>query len=277
MAKWEEETKSLRKDIFLAAYTGGMAHLASAYSCVEIVYSLYCAGAMRHDPKNPAWNERDRFILSKGHGSLAQYAALCRAGYFSKEQLMAFARPESKLGGEPSLYIPFGIEASTGSLGHGLSLGVGISLAQKADHIGARTFVLVGDGECEEGSVWEAIMAAVKYRLGNLIIILDHNRIQKMDTVTNVMGIAEWKEKFLAFGLDYVEADGHDVDSLCRIFTNLEDRGKPHVVVANTIKGKGISLMENNPGWHWRMPNRRETKVFFSELGITEEELIPCR
>lgn len=277
MTKWEEETGKIRRDIFFAAYAGGMAHLASAYSCVEILYSLYCAGAMRHDPKNPDWNERDRFIMSKGHGSLALYATLAQAGYFSNEQLMTFTKPDSKLGGEPSLYIPFGIEASTGSLGHGLSLGAGMALAQKTDGTGAKTFVLLGDGECEEGSVWEAVMAATKYEMDNLVVILDHNRLQKMDTVAKVMGVSEWQNRFAAFGWDCVEANGHDVDELCRTFASLKAQKMPHLVIADTIKGKGISLMENNPGWHWRMPNRREMKVFLSELGITEEELQACR
>lgn len=277
MTKWEEETRVLRKDIFLAACASGFAHLASAYSCVEIIYSLYCAGVMRHNPKDPAWNERDRFVMSKGHGSLALYASLSMAGYFPKEQLMKFAKPGSQLGGEPSLCVPLGIEASTGSLGHGLSLGVGMALARKMDHSNAKTYVLLGDGECEEGSVWEAVMAAAKYELSNLVVILDHNRIQKMGPVSTIMGISDWQARFSSFGWDCVEVDGHDVDALCHVLNNLNGLGKPHVVIANTVKGKGISLMEDNPSWHWRIPNRREAKVFLSELGITEEELNACR
>lgn len=276
MLNWKQETKEMRKDIYLAARAGGMAHLASAYSCVEIMYALYCGGVMQHDPQNPEWKMRDRFVMSKGHGSLAQYVALHKAGYITKEQLMNFTRPDSKLGGEPSMYLPMGIEASTGSLGHGLSLGVGMALAQKADGSDTKTFVLLGDGECEEGSVWEAIMAAAKYKLGNLVAILDYNQIQKMDAVETVMGIKDWQKRFSIFDWNCAEADGHDVDDLCRVFASLKNQGQPHVVIAHTVKGKGVSLMENNPSWHWRMPNRKETKVFISELGISEEESASC-
>lgn len=273
MLGWEEEAREMRKDIFLAARIGGMAHLASAYSCVEIMYTLYCGGVMRHDSQNPEWDMRDRFIMSKGHGSLALYSALYKSGYFSREQFMKFTRPDSMLGGEPSLCLPMGIEASTGSLGHGLSLGVGIALAQKADGLDTRTFVLLGDGECEEGSVWEAVMSAVKYKLDNLVAILDYNQLQKMDTVETVAGIKDWCGPFSSFGWDYTEVDGHNVEELKNAFSNLKNNEKPHVLIAHTIKGKGLTLMENNPAWHWRMPNRKELKVFVSELGISAEEM----
>lgn len=186
---------------------------------------------------------------------------------------MKFTRPDSMLGGEPSLCLPMGIEASTGSLGHGLSLGVGIALAQKADGLDTRTFVLLGDGECEEGSVWEAVMSAVKYKLDNLVAILDYNQLQKMDTVETVAGIKDWCGPFSSFGWDYTEVDGHNVEELKNAFSNLKNNEKPHVLIAHTIKGKGLTLMENNPAWHWRMPNRKELKVFVSELGISAEEM----
>ena len=277
MDDWEKNAHAMRKDIFLAAYAGGMAHLASAYSCVEILYALYSIGVMRHDPLNPTWDMRDRFILSKGHGSLALYSALCQTGYFSKEQLMNFIKPDSLLGGEPSVCLPLGIEASTGSLGHGLSLGVGMALAQKSDGKDSKVYVLLGDGECEEGSVWEAVMTAAKYKLDNLIAIIDHNRIQKMDTVDAVMGITDWQIRFEAFGWDCAKTDGHNVASIVDTLSSLKRTGKPHVVIADTIKGKGVSIMENNPAWHWRMPNRKELKVFMRELDISEEELAVCK
>lgn len=277
MTKYEKDLAWMRKEIFLTAYCGGMAHLASAFSCVEIIYALYCGGVMRHDPAHPDWPERDRFILSKGHGSLALYTALCMAGYFSKETLRTFSTPDTELGGEPSLCIPLGIEASTGSLGHGLSLGTGMALAFKADGTAQRVFVLLGDGECEEGSVWEAIMSAAKYGLDNLVIIVDNNHIQKMNSLEKVMGITDWQQRFEAFGLDCVRTDGHDVDAVAAAVSGLRANGKPHVIIAETVKGKGVSIMENNPAWHWRMPNRREMKVFMRELNITEEELEQCR
>ena len=277
MNDWRNDVKALRKDIFLAAYAGGIGHLASSFSCVEILYALYCNGVMRFDPRRPQWEGRDRLLMSKGHGALALYAVLCKAGYFPKEQLMRFSRPESLLGGEPSLCLPYGIEASTGSLGHGLSMGVGMALAQKGDPARGRTFVLLGDGECEEGSVWEAVMTAAKYGLGNLVILLDQNGIQKMDTVEKVMSIVGWKERFEAFGLPCTEVDGHDVDALTETLQALAPTGKTNVVIARTVKGKGVSLMENDPAWHWRMPNKRELKVFLRELDIGMEELTACR
>jgi transketolase len=277
MSDWKDDVKALRKDIFLAAYAGGMGHLASSFSCVEILYALYCGGVMRHDPRDPSLAGRDRLILSKGHAGLALYAVLCKAGYFDKEQLMRFTRPGSLLGGEPSLCLPFGIEASTGSLGHGLPLGVGMALAQKADCADGRIFVLLGDGESEEGSVWEAVMTAARYGLDNLVILLDRNGLQKMDSVQNVLNIASWKERFEAFGLSCIEADGHDVPALEQALRAPASAGKPRVVIARTVKGKGVSLMENNPAWHWRMPNKRELKVFMRELDITAEELASCR
>lgn len=276
MTLWESETHQLRKDVFLAAYSGGMAHLASSYSCVEILYALYCRNVMRHDPGNPEWEMRDRFILSKGHGSLALYAVLCKSGYFTRKQLMNFIKPDSLLGGEPSLCLPLGIEASTGSLGHGLSIGVGMALAQKSNDTDIRTFVLLGDGECEEGSIWEAVMTASKYQLENLIVIMDHNNIQKMDTVEAVMGITDWKARFEAFGWDCTETDGHSVDSIVETISKLTNKDRPHLLIADTVKGKGVSIMENNPAWHWRMPNKRELKVFMRELNISEEELSAC-
>lgn len=277
MSDWRKDVVEIRKDIFLAAYTGGVGHLASSFSCVEILYALYCNGVMRFDPRRPQWEDRDRLIMSKGHGSLALYAVLCRAGYFGREQLMRFASPGSPLGGEPSLCLPLGIEASTGSLGHGLSLGVGMALAQKAERPQSKIYVLLGDGECEEGSVWEAVMTAAKYELNNLVVIVDHNRIQKMDFIEKVLSIVNWKERFEAFGLPCTEVDGHDADALAQTLKALDGGGKTHVVLANTVKGKGVSLMENEPAWHWRMPNRRELKVFASELEIDAEELAACR
>lgn len=277
MGRYEHDLSTLRKDIFLTAYRSGMAHLASAFSCVEIIYALYCRNAMCHDPARPDWSERDRFILSKGHGSLALYTVLCKSGYFGKDTLAGFCTPDTALGGEPSLCVPLGIEASTGSLGHGLSLGVGMALAFKADGTSQRVFVLLGDGECEEGSVWEAVMSAAKYGLDNLTVIIDNNHIQKMDTLENVMGINDWQQRFEAFGWACTRTDGHDVDSLVTALAAQTGGGRPHVLIADTVKGKGLSLMENDPAWHWRMPNRRELKVFMKELDITEEELAQCK
>ena len=268
----------LRKQIFLAAYAGGQApHLASSFSCVDILYTLYCKGILRHDPKNPSLEDRDRVILSKGHGSLGLYTVLCEAGYFDRDVLMSFVQQDSLLGGEPSLNQSIGIEAGTGSLGHGLSMGVGMALAGKKSGAASHTYVLVGDGECQEGAIWEAVMSASRFHLDNLTILLDHNRLQKMDTVEAIMDITDWKSRFSAFGWNTVEVDGHNIDDLTACLQNHKVEGKPTVVICHTIKGKGSSLMEENPAWHWRKPNKRETKVFARELEITEEELAQCK
>lgn len=272
-----EALKRARKRIFLTAYRGGKAHLASAFSIVEILYVLYEGHVLKFDPKNPDWGQRDRLILSKGHGSLALYDALCTAGYFTEEALNNFCRPGPPLGGEPNALETPGVEASTGSLGHGLSIGVGMALAAKKDGINNKIYVILGDGECEEGSVWEAVMSAAAFKLDNLVAILDQNRLQKMSSVKEIMGIDTWKGRFEAFGWQVKQSDGHSIPNLYRQLTGPWEPEKPHLLLAETIKGKGISLMENEPRWHFKLPNKRELKVFINELGITEEELERCK
>lgn len=267
----------LRKRIFLTAYSAGSGHLASAFSIVEILYVLYLKGILKVNPKFPNDAERDRFILSKGHGSLTLYNVLCEAGFFTEQDLFTFGQPDSGMGGEPdTLTIP-GVDASTGSLGHGLSLGVGMALAGMCDQKKYRTYVLVGDGECEEGSIWEGVMAARAYGLSNLTVILDNNRLQKMGSVQDVMGISSWATHWEAFGWQVKTVDGHNIAELHQALNGEWDAAKPHLLIANTVKGKGLSIMENNPRWHWRMPNKKELKVFMAELGITEEEIEACK
>ena len=272
------EINRLRKEIFLAAYCGGVGHLASAFSIVEILYTLYCSNVMRYNANNPDWPDRDYFILSKGHGSLALYAVLSEAGFFPKSELWSFCRPNGLLGGEPHcLDIP-GVEASTGSLGHGLSIGVGMALALKSDCKPNHVYVLVGDGECQEGSIWEAVMSAAAFELNNLTMIVDNNRIQKMDFVRNIMGSDDLSEKIAVFGWQVKRADGHNCAAIKSALTDgWGSKCKPRCLIAETVKGKGISLMENNPSWHWRMPNKKEIKTFMSELSISQEELDKCK
>lgn len=277
MQNQEETLNQLRKNIFLTAYAGGKGHLASAYSIVEIIHSLYSCGIMKQNPQDTNWEGRDRLILSKGHGSLALYNELCLCGYFPKEELWTFCRPGSRMGGEPNVLEMPGIEATTGSLGHGLSIGVGMALALKADGKDNHIYVIVGDGECEEGSIWEAIMCAVAFGLNNLTVILDNNRVQKMGFIKDIAGIESWKSRFEAFGCQVKEANGHCIEDICKNLTGDWQDGKPRVLIANTVKGKGVSFMENVPGWHWRMPNRRELKVIKQELNISEEELEICK
>lgn len=267
----------IRKNIFLAASVAGMGHLASAYSSVEILYTLYMSGILKNDPQNPNAKERDRLILSKGHASLALYAVLNKAGFISESELMTFCRPGSFLGGEPhSLEIP-GVEASTGSLGHGLSIAVGMAIALKTDNIDNNVYVILGDGECQEGSIWEAVMSANKYHLDNLTVILDCNGIQKMGSISEIMGITSWNSIWESFGWIVESVDGHNVSALKSVLSKPRVFGKPRIIIANTVKGKGISIMENNPAWHFKMPNKKELRIIMSELEITEEEIEKCR
>lgn len=263
----------LRKQIFLTGYSGGMAHLASCFSAVEIIYTLYLKGIMRYDPKDPDMPDRDRFVLSKGHAGLALYSVLCKAGYLSEEELNTYLKPYCHIGGEPNMRDLKGIEASTGSLGHGLSAAIGMAMAQKMDKNGAKTYVMIGDGESQEGTIWEAAMSAAAFSLNNLVAILDCNRLQKTNQVEETLGYVHWVEKWNAFGWNVIEADGHNIDELEKAFKNIPDNGKPTIVICHTIKGKGVSIMENNPIWHFKLPNKKELKFFMAELNISENEL----
>ncbi|MBO7473355.1 MAG: transketolase [Ruminococcus sp.] len=265
--------KRLRKQIFLTGYKGGLAHFASCYSCLEIIYTLYCKGILRIDKKNPKWKERDRFILSKGHAGLALYAVLTEQGLISKERFESYLQSENCIGGEPCMRDSEWIEATTGSLGHGLSMGLGMAIANKTDNRNAKVYVILGDGECEEGTVWEAAMSASALKLDNLIVILDCNRIQKMDFVNRTIGSDNWRQKMEAFGWLVKEVDGHDVNKLYDLFLEKNDSGLPLFIIAHTTKGNGVSIMENMPNWHFKLPNKKELKIFQTELDIDSSEM----
>lgn len=271
--------RDIRKEIFLTAYHGNVsaAHLASSYSIVEILFTLYCKGVLDFRASDPQWEGRDRLILSKGHASLALYSILARVGFFDREDLKTFCFPDSFLGGEPNMLEVPGVEATTGALGHGLSYGLGIALGLKMNRNPAKVYVIVGDGECQEGSVWEGVMSAHRYHLDNLVVIMDCNKMQKMDSVYQIMEIEEWQDKWHSFGWDVDLVDGHNVGELQQCLQKEAREGTPRIVIANTIKGYGVSIMENLAQWHYKMPSKRELKVFLQELGISEEELQPCR
>ena len=273
----QDQLLQIRKNIFLGAYAAGIGHVASSLSLVEILYALYFKGGLKHDPKAPEWEERDRLVLSKGHGSLALYAVMSAVGYFSEKELLKFGSVQSSLGGEPVKQITPGVEASTGSLGHGLSMGVGMALAFKRDDRKNRCYVILGDGECQEGSVWEAVMLAPRFQLNNLTVIIDDNGIQKQDRVQNIVGINNLGACFKAFGWNVQEADGHCVEELAGCIDICKNNPGPSVILAHTIKGRGLSFMENKPEWHYRMPGKRDLKTAMKELGITEEELALCK
>ena len=263
----------LRKQIFITGYKGGMAHLASCYSSLEMIYTLYLKGILRYDPANPQWEDRDRFILSKGHAGMALYAVMVQAGLLSPEDYNSYLQPGCKIGGEPCMRDCPWVEATTGSLGHGLSMAVGIAMALKMNQSPAKVYVMLGDGECQEGSIWEAAMSASFQRLDNLIAILDCNGIQKMDCVETIAGVPMWQEKWTGFGWQVEEMDGHDPLDIQRVLQKENTVGKPRLVIAHTVKGKGVSIMEGDPNWHFRLPGRRELKVFKAELGIEDWEL----
>ena len=269
----ERELLELRKRIFITGYKGGMAHLASCYSCLEMLYAFYIKGLLKIDPKNPKWEDRDRFILSKGHAGLALYGVMEKAGLITSEQYESYLTSEAKIGGEPCMRDSQWVEATTGSLGHGLSMGLGMAMALKLNQSQAKVYVMLGDGELQEGVVWEAIMTAPSLGVDNLVAILDCNRIQKMDFVEKTIGNPNWKEKFTSFGWDVIETDGHDIEAFSKSVLSANEIGKPSLIIANTTKGKGVSIMENNPNWHFKLPGRKELKVFKEELGIDDTEL----
>lgn len=259
--------RNIRRDIIDMTYSTGNvgAHLGGSLSMVEILASLYC-GVLRYDADNPAWEERDRVILSKGHAALALYPALAQAGIISKEELSTFKQDGSKLTGHPSLNGLAGIEYASGSLGQGLSLGVGTCLAlRKKENEVSKVYVLLGDGECDEGSVWEACASAAHFRLNNLVAVVDENHIQYDGFTADVMNMDSTEKKWTDFGWTVCKVDGHNIDELLKAYKTKTD--KPLVILAQTVKGKGISFMENN----WRFHNSRLTKEQY-EQAIAELE-----
>lgn len=246
-----KKTNQLRNWIFEVSIKSG-GHVASAFSCIEIMTALYYGGFLKADPKNPQAEDRDRFILSKGHGELALYTILADLGFFPAEWLdTRYRAGDCILGGHPDPKIP-GVEVISGSLGHGLGLAAGISMAALMDGRSHRQYVLVGDTECTEGSVWEAAMFASKHRLGNLTCIVDRNHMGVLDFTENTTGLDPFFDKWMGFGWDTVTVDGHDFQELCAALSRINEQNsdKPSLIIAETIKAKGISFMENVPLCH---------------------------
>jgi transketolase len=246
----ETAAKKMRIDSLKMALASGNvgAHLGGGLSMIEIMAVLYF-GILHIDKNNPNWEERDRFILSKGHGVLALYASLYQTGFITGDDLLSFKSNETTLYGHPSLNLEKGIEFSSGSLGQGLSLGVGSCLALKRKkNEESRVFVLLGDGECDEGSVWEAAAAASHYRLSNLVVIVDKNKLQYDGPTVEVLSMENLTQKWCSFGWEAIEIDGHNISELFLALSTKSD--KPLAVIANTVKGKGVSFMENNALWH---------------------------
>jgi transketolase len=272
IAEIKNKARLMRKhslDMALVAGSNG-AHLGPGNSMSEIMATLYF-DVMHHDPKNPLDPDRDRFILSKGHGVLGYYTALAEAGYFPVEMLKTFETNNSPLAGHPSIHHELGIDYSTGSLGHGLSLGVGSALGAKKAHKGFITYVYMGDGETNEGLVWEAAMTAAHLGLDNLVAIVDRNLLQSDGLSRDVVDLGDMAEKWRAFGWHVEEVDGHDVEALLDVFQERKrPHGKPYAVIAHTIKGKGISFFENNNKWHHAKLTAEQYEQAMAELGFNK-------
>lgn len=240
----------LRKLVVRGLAGGGRGHLGPAMSLIEILRVLY-DDVLRFQPQNPAWKNRDRCILSKGHGCLGLYAVLADKGYFSLETLDTFCQRDSILGGHPEAGKTPGVEASTGSLGHGMSIGLGMALAARMEKRDSRIFVIVGDGEINEGSVWEAALGAGKHCLDNFTVLVDYNKIQASGPTREIQDLEPLLDKWRSFGFAVTEVDGHDANALRGALTTLPvGAGKPGAVICHTTKGKGIPFAENNPEWH---------------------------
>lgn len=252
MINSKELAKRIRLHALDMTHVSHGSHIGSILSVADIVAVLY-SGIMKFNAKNPKWLERDKLILSKGHAGAAIYAALAEVGFFNVSELMTHYSDGSHLSGHVSHKNVPGVELSTGSLGHGLGVGAGMALASKRDGKNNRVFVIMGDGECDEGSVWEAVLFANQYRLNNLVAIVDHNKLQSLDLCENTIELLSLADKFKTFGWNVIEVDGHNHAQLRKALSKLYEN-KPTCIIANTIKGKGVSFMEGEVLWHYRDP-----------------------
>ncbi len=263
----KEKARRVRIDVIKMLTRAGSGHPGGSLSSADILVALFFY-KMRHDPENPEWPERDRFILSKGHCCPALYAVLSMAGYFERKHLWTLRKLGSILQGHPSSTMTPGVTISSGSLGQGLSVSNGIALAGKLDKKDYRVYCMLGDGESQEGQVWEASMTSFHRRLDNLCAIIDHNDLQIDDRVSRIKDPISYAEKWSSFGWNTIEIDGHDMGQIVRALDEAEKvKRAPTMIVANTIKGKGVSFMEDDVTWHGRAPNELEAKKALEELG----------
>lgn len=261
-------SKKIRREILLMIHNAQSGHPGGSLSCVDILNVLFTK-CMKHYPeceKNPDYKNRDRFILSKGHASAALYAVMAHCGYFKEEELMTFRLLGSRLQGHPCSQKLKGIEVSTGSLGQGLSIGCGMALGLRLDNIKSNVYVYMGDGELEEGSIWEAAMNASHNKLNKLIAIVDRNKLQIDGSTENVKSVGDINAKFKAFGWKTIQIDGHNIIQIYNVIEEAKVSDRPIVIIADTIKGKGVSFMENNPGWHGKAPDDKQLEEALKEL-----------
>ncbi len=262
----EATAKRLRRHIISMTGKAGSGHPGGSLSAVEIVTALYF-GLLRHNPKDPHWPDRDRFILSKGHAAPLLYAALAECSYFPVEELSTLRQLDSRLQGHTDRTVTPGVEMSAGSLGQGLSFAIGVALAGRLNLQEYRVYVLLGDGECDEGQVWEAAMAAAHFKLDNLVATVDNNGQQIDGWNRDVMNLDPFNKKWQAFGWHAIEVDGHDLAQLIDAFDQAKlIKGQPTVIIAHTIKGKGVSFMEDNPDFHGKAPTAAEVEIALKEL-----------
>lgn len=263
----KEKANVLRRDIIEMLCESKSGHPGGSLSACDIVTALYFK-EMNIDPKNPKWEERDRFVLSKGHAAPVLYAALAEKGYFDKSELLKLRKTGAMLQGHPDMKGTPGVDMSTGSLGQGIAAANGMALAAKLQDKSYRVYTILGDGEVQEGIVWEAAMFSAHYKLDNLTAFVDFNGLQIDGKNEDVMGINPLDKKFEAFGWNVIKIDGHDFDQIIdAIEQSKNTKGKPTVIIAKTIKGKGVSFMEDQAGWHGKAPSQEETEIALKELG----------
>jgi len=262
---FEEKALTFRREILETLHNAGSGHPGGSLSAVEIFIALY-SYKMKHNPKDPAWEDRDRFIISKGHASAVAYVALANYGYFPKEELKTYRKIDSRLQGHVHQKVP-GVEFNTGSLGHGLSVVNGMALAAKLLKRPFNTYCLLGDGELQEGSIWEAAMTAPQYKLDNVCAIVDYNKVQENGPTNDIKNLEPLAEKWSSFGWHVIEADGHNFQELIAALDEFEEmKNKPTVIIARTVKGKGVSFMEGQAKWHGKVPDAEKLKDALREL-----------
>jgi transketolase len=258
--------KQIRKRVLFMTRAAKSSHIGTNYSVIELLVVLY-QKILQVDPARPEWQKRDRFVLSKGHGCASLYAVLAQKGFFAADWLDSFYQDGSKLAGHATHSVP-GIEVSTGSLGHGLSIATGMALVSKRDRESWRAFVLLSDGECDEGSTWEAVLFAGHHRLDNLVAIIDYNKMQALGHTREVLNLESLSSKWRAFGWSVREIDGHNIAQIERTLKAIPfSDGKPNCIIAHTVKGKGVSFMEDELLWHYRFPHDDEYESALEELG----------